>query len=149
MPWTNTGKAYFGQGFLCYWSSVNASFYLTLTSNNYVPATSHIYASAFSGAELSSTSFTAGFNGTMRISLTSRILNINQLSNQAEFQLATVVWSGLSAGTAAAMVLIAQSGTDAVSPIVAWTCAGGFPIITNNTNLTISFSSAGILNITD
>ena len=149
MPWTNTGKAYFGQGFLCYWSSTTASFYITLVSTNYVPALSHIYASAFSGAELSSTSFTAGYGGTMRISLTARVLNINQTSNQAEFQCGTVVWSGLSAGTAAAMVLIAQSGTDAVSPIVAYTCAGGFPIVTNNTNLTISFTSSGILNITD
>ena len=86
MPWTNTGKAYFGQGFLCYWSSTTASFYITLVSTNYVPALSHIYASAFSGAELSSTSFTAGYGGTMRISLPARVLSINQTSNQDEFQ---------------------------------------------------------------
>ncbi len=149
MPWYNTGKAGFGAGTLCYWSSTTASYYGTLVSTNYVPAESHVYASAFSGAELSSASFTGGYNGTVRISLTSRILNINQVSNQAEFQAGTLVWSGLSAGTAAALVIFQQSGSDALSPLVAYTCAGGFPILTNNTNLTLSFTSAGVLDLTD
>ena len=149
MPWYNTGKGYFAAGFLCYWSSVNASYYATLVTASYVPAESHVYASAFSGSELSSISFTAGYNGTGRISFTGRILNINQLSNQGELQANTIVWSGLSAGTAAAIVYLQQSGTDALSPLVGWTCAGGFPIVTNNTNLTVSFTSAGVLNTTD
>lgn len=149
MAWYNTGKSGFATGALCLWSSTTASFYATLVSNNYAPATSHIYASAFSGAELSSISFTAGYNGTGRISLTGRVLNTNQLSNQSEFQANTLVWSGLSAGTAHAIIFFQQSGTDALSPLVGYTCAGGFPIVTNNTNLTVSFTSAGVLDITD
>ena len=149
MPWYNTGKGYFAQGFFCLWSSTTASFYATLVRASYVPAGSHIYASAFSGSELSSISFTAGYNGTGRLSITGRILNINQLSNQAEFQANTLVWSGLSAGTAGAIVFFQQSGSDALSPLLGYTCAGGFPIVTNNTNLTVSFTSAGILDITD
>ena len=129
---------------LCYWSSTTASYYITLVSNNYTPDEDHNFASAFSGAELSSTSFTGGFNGTMRISLTSRTITSNVTSNQAEFQAATVVWSGISAGTAHAFVVLQQSGSDALSQLVVYNSLGGFPITTNATNLTISFTSAGV-----
>ena len=145
----NTAKSGWANGTLCYWSSTTASYYITLVSNNYTPAETHVYASAFSGAELSSTSFTGGFNGTMRISLTSRVLNTNQTSNQAEFQAATVVWSGISAGTAAAFIIVQQSGADARSELVMFNSLGGFPITTNGTNLTISFTSAGALALVD
>ena len=138
-----------GASGLCYWSSVNASYYACFVSNNYVPSETHIYASAFSGAELSSASFTAGFNGTGRISLTSRVLNVNQTSNQAEFQAATMTWSGFSAGTAHAMIILHQAGADASSILVAYNSTGGFPIVTNGTNLTISFSSAGVFDFVD
>ena len=145
----NTAKSGWGNGALCLWSSTTASYYITLVSNNYTPAETHVYASAFSGAELSSTSFTAGFNGTMRISLTTRVLNTNQTSNQAEFQAATVVWSGISAGVAHAFIVVQQSGADARSELVMYNSLGGFPITTNGTNLTISFTSAGALALID
>lgn len=108
-----------------------------------------VYASAFSGAELSSSSQTGGYNGTMRISLTGRVLNTNQTSNQAEFQANSVTWSGISAGTAHAYVIIQQSGADARSELITYNSLGGFPITTNNTNLTISFTSAGALALVD
>lgn len=145
----NTAKSGWANGALCLWSSTTASYYITLLSNNYVPAETHVYASAFSGAELSSTSFTGGFSGTMRISLTSRVLNTNQTSNQSEFQAATVTWSGLSAGVAHAFAVVQQSGADARSEIVMYNSLGGFPITTNGTNLTISFTSAGALALVD
>jgi hypothetical protein len=141
---TNYAKVGFHTGVLCLWSSTTASYYITLVSNGYVPDEDHNFASAFSGNELSSTSFTAGYSGTMRISLTGRVVNSNATSNQAEFQAATVVWSGISAGTAHAFVVIQQSGSDALSPIIVYNSLGGFPITTNATNLTISFTSAGV-----
>ena len=128
---------------------MNASFYATLVRASYVPAESHIYASAFSGSELSSISFTAGFNGTGRISLTGRVLNINQLSNQAEFQANSITWNGLSAGTAGCLVILQQATNDGLSPMLGFTCQGGFPVVTNGTNLVISFLSAGVLDLTD
>lgn len=142
----NTAKAGFAGGVanLCNWSSTTASYYYTLVSNNYTPAETHIYASAFSGAELSSASFTAGFNGTMRLSITSRILNTNQTSNQAEFQAAGATWSGISAGTAHAVVVLQQAGSDGLSPLVAYISTTGFPVTTNGTNFTISITSAGV-----
>lgn len=134
---------------LCYWSSTTASFYITLVSNNYVPDEAHVFASAFSGAELSSITFTAGFNGTMRISLTGRLLNINTTSHQAEFQLATVTWNGLNAGTAHAFVVLQQTTNDANSRLVTYNSLGGFPITTNGTNFTLSFTSAGVMDAID
>ncbi len=149
MPWYNTGKAGFFTGTLCYWSSTTASFYATLVRSSYTPAESHVYASAFSGSELSSLSFTAGYNGTGRLSLTGRVLNVNQVSNQVEFQASALVWPGLSAGTAAMLVFLQQAGSDGASPLIAWTTSGGFPLTTNGTQLTISFYSAGCLDVTD
>jgi hypothetical protein len=144
----NSAKGGWGmlsQPSLCYWSSTTASFYITLVSNGYIPSESHVYASAFSGNELSEvTSFTAGFNGTIRISLTGRILNINNTSNQAEFQCNGVTWSAINAGTAHAFIVLQQATNDANSPLVCYNSLGGFPITTNDTNLTLSVTSAGL-----
>ena len=145
----NSAKSGWANGALCLWSSTTASYYITLVSNNITPAETHVYMSAYSGAELSSTSFTAGYSGTMRISLTGRVLNTNQTSNQAEFQAATVVWSGISAGVAHAFIIVQQSGADARSEVIMFNSLGGFPITTNGTNLTISFTSAGALALID
>lgn len=142
-------KVGWGAGTLCLWSSTTASFYITLLSNNYVPNETHVYASAFSGAELSSSSHTGGFNGTIRISLTGRVLNNNTTSHQAEFQANSVTWNGISAGTAYAFAIVQQSGADARSEILTYNSLGGFPITTNSTNLTISFTSAGALALVD
>ena len=137
---------------LCYWSSTTASFYITLVSNNYVPDEAHRYMSALSGAELSSTSHTGGCGGTMRISLTGRILNINVTSHQAEFRANTITWSGLaaSAGTAHAFAVFqyatsgATQASDATAILVCYNSLGGFPITANGTNLTLSVTDAGL-----
>lgn len=128
------------------WSSTNAgaSFFWTLVSNNYVPSESHVYASAFSGAELSSASFTAGFSGTMRLPVSNRVVNINTTSHQAEFQANSATWSGISAGTAHAFIILQQVTSDGNSILVTYNSLAGFPITTNGTNLTLAPTSAGI-----
>src|SRR6058998_2394048 len=89
---------------ICYWSSTTASFYITLVSGAYVPSENDVYASAFSGNEIGAASFTSGYGGTIRISLTTRVLRNNTTSNQAEFTADSVTWSGIAAanGTPAA-----------------------------------------------
>ena len=130
----------------CFWSSTaaGASYMWSLLSNNYVPSESHVYASAFSGAELSSSSFTGGFGGTIRLPVSNRALNINTTSNQAEHQANSATWSGISAGTAHAFVIVLQSTSDGNSPIITYNSLAGFPITTNGTNLTLAPTSAGI-----
>ena len=115
---------------------------VTLVSNNYTAAASHNYISAFSGAELSSTSFTGGFNGTMRLTLGSRTVTQNNTDNQGEMDAADSVWSGLSAGTAYALVVFRESGTDAVSPLVAYLSATGLPLVTNGGDVRVSWANS-------
>lgn len=136
---------------LCYWSSTTASYYITLVSGPYVPNEANLYASAFSGSEIGAASFTSGYSGTIRISLTSRVLNINTTSHQAEFQAASVTWSGIASanGTPAAFIILQQAGSDGTSPLVAYNSLGGFPVTLNGTNLTISFTSAGVFDLQD
>lgn len=81
--------------------------------------------------------------------MTGRVLNVNNVSNQAEFQANTVVWSGISAGTAHAFAVVHQNGADASSTLVTYNSLGGFPIATNATNLTISFTSQGAFTLID
>lgn len=149
----DTGKTGFVTGALCYWSSTTASFYISLLSNNYVPDESHSFASAFSGAELSTVvagaSFVPGFNGTTRISITGRVLNNNNTSHQAEFQMNTVTWSTINAGTAHAFVIFQQTTSDGLSRLLTYNSLGGFPITTNGTNFTLSFTSAGCIDFVD
>lgn len=146
----NVAKAGFGDGFLCLWSSTTASYYITLVSNGYVPNPDDVYASAFSGNECGAASFTSGYNGTIRISLTGRVVNTNNTSNQAEFSANSVSWSGIAAanGVAHALVILQQGGSDGLSRLVAYNSQGGFPITFTGTNFTISFTS-GVFALVD
>jgi len=124
------------------WSTASTGvYYITLLSNNYVPNPGHSYASNFSGAELNSISFTSGFAGTLRISMTSRSVFSNTTSHVAEFRAADVSWTGLSAGVAHAYSIVKHVGSDGTSPIMVYCSTGGFPITTNGGNFAISFTS--------
>lgn len=127
------------------WSNANGnSYFITLVSNNYVPSPGHSMASNFSGAELSSASFTAGFNGTIRISVTGRSVFSNTTSNQVEFRCADVSWQSANVGVAHAFIILAQRTNDANSPLIAYVSTGGFPITTNGGNFVISFANSGV-----
>ena len=132
------------------WSSLDTSgfsYYCTLVSNNYIPQNYHSMASNFSGAELSSvtgSSFTAGFNGTVRMLLTGRSVFSNSTSNQAEFRAADVSWKSANIGVAHAFLVLRQQTNDANSPVIAYISTGGFPITTNGGNLVISFANSGV-----
>ena len=133
----------------CHWSSTQAgaSYYWTLISNSYIPNETHVFASAWSGHECSGASFTAGFNGTIRKAVASRVLNINTVSHQAEFQANSVTWTAVGAtqGTAHAFGIVMQVVSDGNSPIVTYNSLAGFPITFNGTDLTLAPTSAGIL----
>lgn len=139
-----------GSGF-CLWSSTTASFYITLVSATYVPNEAHVFASAFSGQELGAVSFTSGYNGTIRISLTSRLLNINNTNHTAEFRAALVSWAGIAAanGTAGAFIVLHQNGSDGTSPLVTFNSLGGFPVTLTGTDLAISFPTSGVFTLID
>ncbi len=116
---------------------------LTLVTSAFVASAGMLYASAFSGQELSTLSFNAGFGGLMRHALSAVFLSYNTASHHLEFGASTVVWSGLSAGSVGAAVLLRESGTDALSPLIAH-----FPltnIMTNGGDFILSAPASGFL----
>lgn len=116
---------------------------LTLVTSSYVFSAGHLYASAFSGQELSSLSFTGGFGGLMRRALSAAFISYNTTSHHLEFGANAVIWSGISAGSAGAAILLRESGTDAVSPLIAY-----YPltnITTVGADLTLSAPASGFL----
>ena len=127
----------------------NTSYYWVLLSNNYVPAENDIYLSAWSGAMVSGTSFTAPSLtalGTQPIAVSSRLLNVNTTSHQVEYQADSVTWSAVGAtqGTAHAFGIFLWSGNTASAKLITYNSLAGFPITFNGTNLTLAPTSAGI-----
>ena len=126
-----------------------SSYYWVLLSNNYTPAENHVYLSAWSGAICSGTSYTAPSLtslGSLAIQVSSRVLNINTTSHQAEFQADSATWTGIGAtqGTAHAFGIFQWSGNTASAVLVTYNSLAGFPITFNGTNLTLAPTSAGI-----
>ena len=142
-------KSGFGDGLLGDWSAAGGSFYYTLVNASYVPNEAHSMMSQLSGFELSSARHTGGYNGTIRVSMTGRSVFTNITSHQAEFRASAVCYTGLSAGTAVAGVVLKQAGSDGNSPLVAYVSTGGYPLVTNNGNVTISFYNSGVFNLQD
>ena len=122
---------------------VSNTYKLTLVTSAYPVSAGHLYASAFSGYELSSVSFNAGFGGLMRRAVSGRTVSYIVASHYVALGGSAVLWSGISAGSAGAAVLFRESGTDALSPLIAY-----FPltnITTNGGDLTLSAPASGYL----
>lgn len=144
---TDIAKAGFANGLLCYWSSVTASYYVTLVTTGYVPSPAHSMASNFSGFEVGG-GFTSGLNGTIRISLTNRTVVSNTVSHQAEFNAAQVSWVSLT-GTVAAWAILQQGTTNGNSPLIVYNSLGGFPITMSGATLILSFPNSGVFLLRD
>ena len=135
-------QAGWANGALCLWSSVTASYYVTLLTPSYVPNGAHSYASNFSGSEVAG-GFSAGYNGSIRISLTGRTLVSNTVSHQAEFGASQVSWVSLTA-TVAAWCVVQQAGSDGLSPLICYNSLGGFPLTMSGATLVLSFANSGL-----
>ena len=142
-------KGGLNDGLIGEWSAAGGSFNYTLVNASYVPNEAHSMMSQLSGFELSSASHTGGYNGTVRVSMTGRSVFINITSHQAEFRASAVCYTGLSAGTAVAGVVLKQAGSDGNSPLVTYVSTGGWPVVTNGGNLTISFYASGVFALID
>lgn len=116
---------------------------LTLVTSSFVASVGMRYASAFSGTEISTVSFTAGFGGLIRRTISGTSLSYNATSSQLEFVANAVVWSGLSGGSLGGAVLLRESGSDALSPVIAY-----YPftnVTTNGGDFTVSAPASGFL----
>ena len=119
---------------------------VTLVSS-YSPDPDDDFASAFSGQELSGSNFGAGFSGTIRLTLAGNTVTENDTDDQAELDANDVTWSAISAGVACAAVIVRESGSDALTELIAYIDTGGFPITTNGGDLTISWANSGIITL--
>jgi hypothetical protein len=114
---------------------------ITLVTSAYTFAYGDRYASAFSGMELSTLSFTAGYGGLMRKAITGKTVSYNVTSHHVEFAGDALTWSGLSAGSAGWAIMVRESGTDALSPVlVAYQLVN---VVTNGGDLVLTPPASG------
>ena len=131
------------------WENVSAfsTIKATLVGSGYVAQQCHVYASAISGFELFGTGFTAGFSGTIRLTLVSRTLTINHAENQVQLDAEDKAWSAASVGTIAGIVLLRESGNDALSPLIAFLDGGGLPVETTGQTFNASWPASGVITV--
>ncbi len=118
---------------------------LLLVTSAYTPNADHDFidlgGSDAVTAELSGT-------GYVRKALASEAFAEDDANDRAEWDADDVVFTGITAGTAAAFVIYDHTGVDTTSVIIAYVDTGGFPIVTNGGDLTITFNAEGIIQLT-
>lgn len=98
--------------------------------------------------ELSGTGYAAGFAGSGRKTLGSIAITEDDTNDRAEFLAANLTWSGIDAGTAAGVIIYKHLTNDAASVMLAYIDTGGFPVVTNGGDLTITWNAEGIIQLT-
>ena len=98
--------------------------------------------------ELSGTGYVAGHGNSGRRTLASKTITVDKPNNRTEFDAADVTWAGINAGTAAQAVLHKEGSIDdTTARLVSHIDTGGFPLVTNGTDLTIQWNTEGILQL--
>jgi hypothetical protein len=104
-------------------------------------------ASDFSSGELTGTGYAAGFGGAGRKTLASKTITVDKTNDRAEFDAADITWTAISAGTAAQATVLKEITNDPASKLIANIDTGGFPVLTNGGDLTITWNAEGILQL--
>ena len=92
--------------------------------------------------ELSGTGYTAGGEA-----IGTQTVTQDNTDNEGVFDGVDVTWTGITAGTAAGMVIYEDTGTPATSRLIAFQDSGGFPVTTTGADLTVQWAVEGILNV--
>ena len=99
--------------------------------------------------ELTGNGYVAGFAGSGRKTLSSKVFTEDDANNRGEFDdTADITWTGISAGIAAAAIVYHHLTNDAASVLIAYIDTGGFPVTTNSGDLTLQWNAEGILQLT-
>jgi hypothetical protein len=104
-------------------------------------------ASDFSSGELTGTGYAAGFGGAGRKTLASKTITVDKTNDRAEFDAADLTWTAINAGTAAQATVLKEITNDPASKLIANIDTGGFPVVTNGGDLTITWNAEGILQL--
>lgn len=82
--------------------------------------------------------------GYSRLTLGSKAVSPDTGAGRTYFQAGNLSWTGINAGTADAVILEVDTGDDATSTLVCYIDDGGFPVLTNGGNLSVTWAAAGI-----
>lgn len=85
--------------------------------------------------------------GYSRKTLASKTVTRDDTNDRAEFDAADLTWTGINAGTAAAVIIYEEVTNDADSVLIAYIDSGGFPVTTNGGDLTVAWNAQGIFYI--
>lgn len=85
--------------------------------------------------------------GYVRKALASKTVTKDNANNQSYFDAADVTWTGINAGTAAAVLVYKHVTDDSDSVPIAYIDGGDFPIVTNGGDITLRWASDGIVKI--
>lgn len=119
-----------------------------LMGTGYTPDPDHDYMDDINADELSGTGYTAGHGNSGRKAVASAAVAVDDTNNRATFDLADITWSSIDAGTAKGAVIIRQGTSDDTDALlIAWIDTGGFPIVTNTGDLTITWNAVGGLTL--
>ncbi len=101
------------------------------------------------GQELSGTGYVGGYAGSGRKTLSSKVITRDDTNDRAEFSAAPVTWTSINAGTIAAAVIIRERAAtgDTMSELIGYVNTGGFPVVTNGGDFTITWNVEGILQL--
>lgn len=104
------------------------------------------------GVEVSSTGYTKDFGGAGRLTLGSKVLDVDQGNNRAEFDCANPTWTSISRATTetwVAFLIVKEITNDAASPVLAHIdSATGLPLTPNGSDITLTIDAEGLLHIT-
>jgi hypothetical protein len=99
--------------------------------------------------ELGGTGYAGGYGGSGRKTLASKTINESDANDWASFTAAPVTWTAINAGTIAAAVIIRERAAtgDTMSELIGYVDTGGFPVVTNGGDITITWNANGILTL--
>jgi hypothetical protein len=97
----------------------------------------------FIDGELSGTGYTAGGDN-----LTTATVAYDAGNDRVEFDADNAAWTAIDAGTAAQATVLKDTAVDTTSPVICHVDSGGFPIVTNGGDLTITWNAEGIFQLT-
>jgi len=115
-----------------------------LVTSAHTPNADDNFVSTYTASELSGTGYAGGFAGSGRKALASKTVTQDNVNDLAYLDADDLVWTGISAGTAAALVLYKPVNDDTDSPIIA-VFQFSVAIATKSSELTVSWNVAGIL----
>ncbi len=113
----NKAKKLFLDGTLD-WDS--QTFKAMLVTSSYSADPDHDFISSAAAGELSGTGYTGGFAGSGRKTLTTKAVTESDADDRAYVDCDDVAWTGINAGTIAAMIIVREISNDANSYLVAY-----------------------------